>query len=297
MSAINVVSFSELDAYRQCPHKWDLGYRQRWRSDKVGPALQKGTLWHEVLEAHYRQLLSFQGKILPDEYKADQLRRATAPLLYNGRGEQDEIQALVEWMYVGYLNRWGMDPDWRIVAVEHAMEVWLPTRNGTRSRFKIKLKIDLVIRIRLQGKWRLWIVDHKSGKDLPSDKELDLDDQFGLYTWAMRQAGHEVFGTIYDAARTQRNKDDSEIGQPLDTRFKRVLMQRNDHELDLLAVEAWADAKAAYATPPGQAPRHVDTQKCRWRCDFTEACLAGRRGIDEIGFLRDTGFNQDFTRH
>lgn len=289
MSKVHVVSFSELSSYRQCPHKHELEYKQRWRGEP-GPALARGVLWHTLLEGHYRILQAHQrDRSMTDaELKAQLMWSARKVLV--GAGEHAD---LLEWMYTGYLEFYGLDLDWKVLAVEHAPEVWLPTAEGTRSRFKIKLKIDLVIRWQDQ----LWIVDHKSGKELPRDKELDIDDQFGLYTWAMRQLGRPVFGSIHSAARTHRNKNQDRYPQPLDERFHRTLLSRTDRELDTIAVEAYRTARAAYRWADGEAPRSPNPDTCGWRCSFTEACLMGRKGADEQQILRDMGMAQDFERH
>ena len=52
------ISWSEIDAWRQCPLKWRLAYAERWVEPLVSPALSKGLLWHKVLEIHYLALQS-----------------------------------------------------------------------------------------------------------------------------------------------------------------------------------------------------------------------------------------------
>lgn len=284
-SAPRVVSYSEISSGRACPHQHELAYKDRWVPPREGPALVRGTAWHAIMEYHYQA-----QKV---GAKRGDIRASLAPLFfYDEDGTQSDEQSLLEWMYDGYVQQWAAeDGEFKIVAVEHEAEVPLPTSKGTMSQFRLKMKIDLVVRDR-RGK--LWVVDHKTCQNLPSNRELELDDQFGLYTWGMRQLGHQVFGCIYNAARTTRNKIKK---QPLDERFSRTLMARNDDELDTLAIEAWRSARAVYAWQPGTAPRHPDSEKCRFRCSFTEPCLASRRGMDEVRFLHDTGYVQDPTRH
>jgi hypothetical protein len=80
-------------------------------------------------------------------------------------------------------------------------------------------------------------------------------------------------------------------------------MYRTDKELTQVALEAYLTAKQRYNqqremdTAGLHSPRHTDPQNCSWKCDFTEPCLAGRKGMDITRFLRDSGFRQDFTRH
>jgi hypothetical protein len=275
--------------------KHEFAYKERWIPPTVGPALVKGQAWHSMMEAHYRAIQS--GESVDLEVLWAQAQVAALDWLIKAQLEP-ELEELLTWMYVGYVEYWegrdwGVEPRTKVLAVEHAPEVWLRTPAGGRSRFKLKLKIDLVVLV--DGK--LWIVDHKSGKDLPRDKELDIDDQFGLYTWAMRQMGKPVFGSIHNAARTHRNKDQVKHLQPLEERFARKRLYRTDEELTHLAIDAYRAARMAYSLRPGEAPRAPDPDRCGWRCAYTEPCLAGRKGMDDREMLRDMSFVQDFGRH
>lgn len=263
-----VISWSEISTYRQCPFKHHLGYRERWQSDEDKPALARGTAWHDIMEAHY------QGEFPKIE-----------DMLGTKSLQQTEQQELLQWMYDGYVEMWvEADKEWTVQAVEWKGFAPLPNPRGGPSRFMLKVKVDIIAARR----GRLWVWDHKTCRNLPSDKELDLDDQFGLYSWCMRQAGFPVMGSIYNAARTQRNK---KTFQPLDQRFSRTPLSRTDAELDMIAREAYLTAEAAW---PEQAldttpPRHPDTDTCRWKCDFTEACLSSRKGGKLEPMLRAHG--------
>lgn len=307
-----VVSFSELDTHRQCAFKHQLSYVERWSQPQApGTALSRGTLWHAVMEDHYREkqaLDKLEGKApgqrsLEDEYLLLRSRHLTD----DGGEWRNEDCELVDWMLDGYLCYWGWDEDWRILAVEVGAVVPLP--KATARPFAIKLKIDIVVR-ELSSK-KLWVVDHKSGRDLPREKDLDIADQFKIYNWALRQSGHKVFGQMHSAARTYRLKTKE---QPLEERFSRTRLYSTDKELDMVAHEAALEAERAWrGREAGQAvnsgildaypddpPRSPDEDRCGWRCSFTEACMFGRRTGDNRKtrlMLRDQGFAQDFRRH
>lgn len=303
MAKAITVSYSELDTARQCLKKHEYGYKLRFQAPETGPALSKGILWHEVMETHYKMIKYWQDEHQPGEIVfgdemlgfEEALMRQVMSVLYEQGQPRSEWSELVEWMYRGHVEQYGIDPDWRILAVEHAPLMWLPTPRGGRSRFRIKMKIDLIVR--WNGK--IWIVDHKSGKDLPKDKELDIDDQFGLYTWGLRKMGKKVFGQVHSAARTHRNKDQDKHPQPLDERFRRTRLFRSDDELETIAVEAYRYARVAYSHPIGEAPRSPNPDTCRWRCDFTEACMMGRKTDDARmrEMLESMGFTRNLERH
>lgn len=302
MAAPRIVSHSELLTARRCAFKHQIFYAERWtRPADPMSALGKGSAWHLVMEAHYNKLRAAQQKGIRDNKRIlAACRKEVARLLAD---EPEELADLIWWMYDGYVALYGTDPEWQILAVEHPAQVRLPTPRGGRSQFILKLKIDLIIRERRTR--HIKVVDHKSGKDLPGAKALELDDQFALYTWALNQLGHAVFGQVYNAARTLRLQADvKEPGTtPLAERFDRVPLYRTPKELDNIAVEAYQTASATYrslaqARRDGRdAPRTTDPLSCRWQCDAFEPCIAGRKGIDWREFMKAKGFDQQFERH
>lgn len=177
-----VVSYSELDAFRQCPHKHDLSHRQGWTPNTVGPALTKGRLWHLVLETHYLAIQSGSTSM--------QRRQAISDLLVESVDDYGiETCELIAWMYDGHEDRWGVDgPDdeynWRVVSVEDQRLCRLPTPSGRGSRYYLRMRIDLMIQqltVEVAGHrmnasmdpeskrfGKLYLVDHKClGVDMP----------------------------------------------------------------------------------------------------------------------------------
>jgi RecB family exonuclease len=284
-----VISYSELDTYRQCPFKHQLAYGERWVAPGDAPALDRGKRTHAALEFFYQDSLrtynwnvAMNGAI----HKAG--------LINENTGEPvDDTADLVKWMLDGYVEMWGGDLDWKIEAVEHPVQIKLPN-----TSIQIKGKIDLLL---TDQKGRLWLVDHKTGATLPKDKDLDLDVQFGVYAWALRKLGRPVYGMIYNSIRTQRNKGAMELSE----RFSRTLLVRTDAELEQIARDASMDAREAYkaltlAKKNGtDRPRHFNTDTCRWRCPYTEACLHGAKDLrgGTRGYLSEIGFVQNFERH
>ena len=284
------VSWSEIDTYRQCPHKHDLTYKQRWVGKTTAPALMRGSLLHKVLEGHYRSLMERPGDLISARHQAEKwwLEWST-----EWGGENNEEADLVWWMYQGYVDHYGADEDWDIRGVEQKLEVPLLTKSGQKSRFTLKMQIDLIVRVRSMGN-KLFIVDHKTGAELPKRKNLDMADQFSFYIWGMRQLGHPVFGAMWNAVRSKR------LVRPMtaDERFARPLLSRTDHELSTIATEAYATARKAYAAG-AIAECHPDADRCSGACGFSEACLLGRKTSSqrEREFLLDVGYIQDDTRH
>lgn len=285
MASTIIVSFSELDTFRQCPLKHVLGYKERWTQPTKSPALNRGTLWHLVSATHYGYIKECQDAKTPVD--STELAKRVAKVLATCGDERD----LLYWMYDRYVQQYGIEDDpktQRVLAVEWADELWLPTDRGGRSRFKLKVKIDLIVR----DSDGIWIWDHKSCKELPKEKELDIDDQFGLYTFLLRMRGKEIVGSVHNAARTQRNKGP----MALDASFLRSRMYRTDKELNSIAIDAYRTARAAYS---GYADySSPDPDRCGWRCDFLSPHLLMRKtGKPSDVILPSFGFKQDSTRH
>ncbi len=307
-----IVSYSELDTFRQCPLKHYLAYKERWTKPKEeGSALFRGTLWHMVMEDHYRVLMAAwdEGRInsATDDHDPVLLEECAVRArrhLFGDDGEYvSEDAELIDWMYAGHVEFYGIDKEWRPVAVEYAFQIPLKDPNGRNSRYQLKGKLDLVLRHNLTG--LLWVLDHKSGANLPNQMDLEIDDQFGLYTWAMRQLGFEIVGSIHSAARTKRNLADfpgytgKSAPQSLHDRFRRTLLNRSHEETSRVALDAWAAARNAYPPKSKELPLYSspDPRQCGWKCDFKEIHLQTRQGVDQVYALESAGFVQDFTRH
>lgn len=307
-----IVSYSELSTFRQCPLKHHLSYQRRWtKPPPSGGALYKGTTWHNALEAHYKVLQASPNngrRRTPAQVKRALVAcRKAASVWFAGNpetGEQTEVEALVEWMYDGYVAKYGINETWKILGTEHQIKTPLPDAEGKPSRYVLKAKLDLVILDLLTG--MLWVVDHKSGADLPTALDMELDDQFGLYCWAMSEMGRPVQGALHSAARTTRNKGDfpgmahgNAKPQTLEQRFKHTLITRGATELKNIALDAFHAAQAAY--PPEGMTRSLysspNPRSCGWMCDMRTAHLMMRSGRNPDEVMREQGYVIDFTRH
>lgn len=289
-----IVTYSELDTFRQCPlkHRWAYDLLMS-KPQPVGSPLSKGTLWHSVMETlYYERAL---GKTL----EAAKDLAWTRHLMATDGGFLNSDAELIKWMLDGYVENYGSDDDWEILAVElSGMHPLGPLyREGvppSGPKIWLQYKIDMLVREKSTG--RIWIVDHKTAKDFTSSTEIDLDDQFGLYTWALRCAGIKVFGFIRSDARTQRNKGPMK----LETRFQRVPTHRTEIELENVRIDALATAQLMRQQPPGTRSS-PNPKQCVWKCDFLQAHLMFRKTSrakrTEVDILEGFGFEPRTKRH
>lgn len=339
---LRTVSNSEVETYRQCRLKHQLSYIERWRTEEEAEALSRGTLFHSVMEAHYKRILEWQvgstGFVPLSRPDAASLYAAVSPLLHDREtGRQSERQALVEWIYRGYVDLYKTDPDWEIVAVEMQMDEPLPEADGSESEYRLAGTVDLLLKDHKVG-GGLWLIDHKTCKNLPKGKDYDMEDQTGIYAYLLSQQGLDIRGAIYNHCRTYKLQSRAMVPEE---RFKRHRTVRTIDELRTMTLEVLELMKEAYegherrgggtkckrcwgtgsiessdstddsywdcSTCEGtgrlptqlyDAPRTPDGERCGWKCNLTEACLAGRKSGPERTrqFLKDIGFTQHATK-
>lgn len=136
----------------------------------------------------------------------------------------------------------------------------------------------------------LYIIERKTFSRTPSIDELNSNDQFLAYQWALttslRQAGstQQVVGVAYDGLL--KKPKPSGVHRLMSDLFLRRLLLRNTHELaefgELLALELleMADNPPIYKTVP-------PVQGCqRWECQYIDLCKATSKGEPTEDLLR-----------
>jgi PD-(D/E)XK nuclease superfamily protein len=241
-------------------------------------------------------------------------RERIQPLIDRFVGMSEDLGMLMSWMYAGHVAAWGVDEEWRIIDVERAGQVplnppaadhlgnFLSPFDNAVGLFEFKYRADLIV----EERGRLWLVDHKSVGNFPSQLDLDFDPQIDRYTWALRQEGVPIYGQLFNQARRKMLKR----AQTVEERHRRPRTHRTDRELDSIANDLLRIIHARYeqqirlegrsAHPevaPVDAPRQASSRHCSYLCDFTEACLSGRKGNDSRQYLVELGMTQNFTRH
>jgi PD-(D/E)XK nuclease superfamily protein len=320
-----VVSNSEVESASRCDFQHQLGYRERWTKGPFNPesAAGQGIAWHEILEVHYRAVQAFQKQAEANdkpwwdfnhEDALVEARERIQPLIDRFVGMSEDLGMLMSWMYAGHVAAWGVDEEWRIIDVERAGQVplnppaadhlgnFLSPFDNAVGLFEFKYRADLIV----EERGRLWLVDHKSVGNFPSQLDLDFDPQIDRYTWALRQEGVPIYGQLFNQARRKMLKR----AQTVEERHRRPRTHRTDRELDSIANDLLRIIHARYeqqirlegrsAHPevaPVDAPRQASSRHCSYLCDFTEACLSGRKGNDSRQYLVELGMTQNFTRH
>ena len=299
MTELIEVGQSELADFRQCPLKHRIRWTKGWYQPVAGGSSALGTLWHAVQATHYRFKMAKEK--VGGTYTVDEAREVMLGAIEDleESEEADTEQAdLLEWMANGFLERWGTDGDWEILAVEERMRVPLvdPDRPRAKPRFLFRFNADLIVRIRSLD--LVAIVDNKTvaSQGQMNKADLDLDDQPGLYIVGATLDGR--FGPVHYAMLNQVRRDKLKRPMTLQERFYRPTTLRPKAELAEITRDALADMERMHGEANLRRSSSAPNPKqCAWKCDFKEAHITLRQSggdWDEAeNMLRSAGYSQD----
>jgi PD-(D/E)XK nuclease superfamily len=182
-----IVGFSRLKSWRRCHRLYNYKYEQGLKRKRPKVQLIRGTILHALLDA-------------------DALGKPVAPVLAKFKKEfgklfleeQDEYGDLLgdcERIFTNYKRTYAGEK-YKVIGSE------------------IELKVSLGGGVEFQGhidkiwqdvKRRLWLVDHKSHKNIPGEEQRFSDLQTVFYTWAynLLHPKTPVDGVIWDYLRTK----------------------------------------------------------------------------------------------
>lgn len=216
---------SERTCFRRCPRQWWWAYREGLKLRKMDSgAAWFGTGMHLVLAEWYvpgkkrgRNPLETWAEFTKDSYETIRVESNFSDEdLVTYENAIDLGRDMIEM----YLELYGEDPEWEVIAVEKRFAVRIPDPNDPTKAIAIDVgTFDLVIRNIRTGK--IWLVDHKTCKAFEY-RHLTIDDQGGSYcalaTFALREEGligpkESVQGIIYNflrKAKRDTRPEDSE---------------------------------------------------------------------------------------
>lgn len=272
-----VVRHSEIADFRHCPLKHRWAWTQGWYSPsrESGGVRELGSIWHEMLKIRYRYLQDCQNRgVEPNEDDLiEEIGREVATA-------HTDLQETLMWMYAGYVERWGWDPDWKIISVEQAMQVRFNDEDGQpltidgRPVFYSWMTDILVASREYRG---ILVVDTKSTGQPMSQMDIDLSDQFGLYALGWQRLGKKVRGQLVNMAHTKKLKRP----MTMEERFVRRPSIRTPTELRNIELDAVDTIHEIWSARNRRRSRsHPDPRTCGWKCDFKEAHLRLRREKD-----------------
>lgn len=251
------VSTSRLEYRDRCHFAYDLKYRQGWTPRGKTKGLYTGTAIHSLLAIWYttKKYTAVKKQIVE----------------WMESGEDPALISLLHKLFDRYCNDFAPfnDTDWEIVAVEKKFSIPLITPKGVQV--DLEGVLDLVVKIA----GRYWLVEHKSHFKNPwSQKQADMAPQPSTYCAALKRAGYDFVGVIYNLLNTYEYKDWQNT--PPDKLFQRIKTHRTPVELENFLLELYRQVEDIEFN--GSDARRSLARDCD-RCEFQEPCLLSMKGI------------------
>lgn len=198
-------------------------------------------------------------------------------------------------MLDAYVEQWGKDPQWNVLAVEQPFKTII--REAGKAVAKFMSTFDGVIRDESDGK--IYLLEHKTAGQIQI-AYLELDPQAGAY-WAvatliLRAKGligpkEFISGIMYNFLRKAKpdvrprnaggaylNKDGTVSRRQPKSIFVREPIERSPDELQAEMQALRDEVSFIKAMRSGEQPiRKNRTKDCPW-CDFFDLCCLDMRG-------------------
>lgn len=306
---------SERSAFKRCQAKWKWAYLDGLKLKHERPgALWFGTGIHLALQERYKYRGTRRGKNVLGvwrDYVGDE-----QAVVYDENYAEDpsayyNALELGEAMLGGYLDKYGKDERWHVVATEEAFQILIPhPRKPGEAIVDYCSAFDLVA-LDQETDDSLWLWDHKTAKVIQTH-HLALDDQGGSY-WALAgdmllskkliKPGQKLDGILYNFLRKAKpdprptnedglalNKNGSvSLRQPTPN-FLREPVWRTRAERRKQIIKIQNEALQMEAIRNGTLPITKNpTKDCKWDCPFFEMCELHESGGDWKDF-RDAGY-------
>ena len=195
----NVLTYSALNTFRNCPRKYKHRYIDNLRPRMKVESLSFGSVIHSAIELWYRSVndanrlwkaIDFIDSSFPE--------RAT-----------DENQ-MASWhlaraMFAGYASRYPTE-DFTIIEVEKTFsgQIRNPDTGHCSQTFVMAGKADAIVQLH-DG---MYLLEHKTAASIDGNylDKLWTDTQIALYSYYLRELGYPIVGIIYNVLLKSRLK-------------------------------------------------------------------------------------------
>lgn len=282
------VHTSRVGDYKTCPRLEKYSWRMRLASKTPSVKLSLGTGVHKALAAYYRDNVDPVAVFLT--WAQEERERVLPNTLPEYLEKFDKAVELGRKLLTAYVP-WADEHDnFEVLHVEQPFEIPIldPRSNapllvlGESGRMIPAVHRGTIDGIVRDAYGRLWLLEHKTRLSFPSDIELRMDDQSGMYILAANElfpdlrVGGVLFNVLRKVDPTRARTDV----------FKRFPIRKNAHELARLLERRYIDtvrmaAEQFHAPTPGM--------HCNWKCAFKDLCTAEEDGSD-FETLMDVGY-------
>lgn len=176
------VSQSKLNTWRTCRNLYHYKYVMRLERKSKAMPLMRGTIVHEMLEAHYK------GKNPWKPYEV--AIKKYSKLFRVEREEYGDLPTDIKSLMLGYFSFY-KNEDLKPLKVEYDFRVKLPS-----TKIFLVGKIDLIA----TSQGLKWITEHKCRNNIPSGSVIPYANlQASSYTWAYKEeTGEKIDGVLWN---------------------------------------------------------------------------------------------------
>lgn len=265
-----------------CPRLFYYENVRNFRSPMPSEKLDAGGVTHKALEFFYRTGADPAQVLEAFDHEAEEAtekirRQSGGELSEEGVTKLDKERLVCRKSLAAYLP-WAVEND----------SAWWKSILYVEQRFKVPvLDYDTGMPLVLDGKivchvgtfdlvveddfGFLWVVDHKTAKSFPSETEMQLNLQFGMYALAARYLwpDRRFAGVIYNGLKKV------DPGRATTATYWRQSIRKNDAQLANLGMRL--STSIARTAVEGPFDPHPGAH-CGWRCPYVSLCLATERG-------------------
>lgn len=311
MSELPIIRTSERRTFKECQQKWWWAWREGLKPKRENKLpLWIGTGIHLALEKWYCGPGLKRGPHPAETWEQYVGGEEWAVNAASGY-EKNWIDAkeLGIAMLEGYIEKYGRDESWDIIAPEQTFQVTIETPAGRKQALYVGT-FDLVYFDLEDETYKL--ADHKTAASIRTD-HLPLDDQAGSY-WALagpvlEDAGYKLKGghisaITYNFLRKAMpdDRDEDDAGRKLNKNgtvskrqpaplFHREIVERTARERSTQIRRISNEAKwmAAARRSPDSITKNP-TRDCPNMCQFHTMCLIHEKGGSDWKDYRDAMF-------
>ena len=208
---------SERSTFNRCRFLWNLTYNRELKPHFDMPALRFGTIWHRAMADYYVPGVRRGENLVTafERHYEEDLKAATHMGFRDEEGKWQDAGEVGVSMATAYLEEYGKDSDWEVLATELPFQTIVYDEAG-KPWFIYTGVVDGLWRHRPTKK--LWLPDHKTtdGIGPSTGQHLRIDDQAGGYwTFGVRalvakgllKSENDLAGMLYNYARKAKQDE------------------------------------------------------------------------------------------
>ncbi|MBN8605172.1 MAG: PD-(D/E)XK nuclease family protein, partial [Planctomycetes bacterium] len=202
----NVLTYSALNTFRNCPRKYKHRYVDNLRPRMKVESLSFGSIIHSAIEIWYRSVDNANrlwGVL-------DFIDRSFAERTTNEN--QQANWHLARAIMTGYASRYATE-DFTVIEIEKSFigNIRNPETGRCSQTFVMAGKADAIVQ-RSDG---MYLLEHKTAASIDSNylDKLWTDTQIALYCYYLRELGYPIVGVIYNVllkSRLKQSKGETE---------------------------------------------------------------------------------------